>query len=73
MKLVSNWKRIMRKAWSIRLMLAAGLLSGVEAVLPLFVDSLPRGVFAGLSITIITGAMVARVTAQKGVDDDAQV
>lgn len=44
----SDWKRFMRYAWSLRLSAIAGLLSGVSAILPLFVDSIPRGVFAGL-------------------------
>jgi hypothetical protein len=33
--LVANWRRVLRYAWSIRLMLFAGLLSGLELVLPL--------------------------------------
>lgn len=70
MKMLPNWKRIIRKAWSVRLMLLAGLLSGCEAVLPLFSDALPRGVFSGLTIVIITAALVARVVAQSGVRDD---
>lgn len=65
MKILSDWKSILRKAWSIRLMLIAGLLSGIEVVLPLFGDVLPRGLFAGLSIIITMAALVARVSAQK--------
>ena len=65
MNLIANWKKIVMKAWSMRLMLLAGLLSGTEVILPLFVDSIPRNVFAGLSVVTITGAMVARVVAQK--------
>lgn len=70
MSLIPGWRRILKKAWSVRLMLLAGLLSGCEAVLPLFVDALPRGVFAGLTLAVIPLAMVARVVAQKGMRDD---
>lgn len=67
MKLYDNWKTIVKKAWSMRLMAVAAVLSGVEVALPLFVDSLPRGVFAGLSILAVSGAFVARLVAQKDV------
>lgn len=68
MKLAANWSHILRRAWSIRLMILAGLLSGVEVILPMFPDCCPRGVFAGLSLVIIAGAFVARLAAQKGFD-----
>lgn len=65
MNLLPDWRRILRRAWSIRLMILAGLLSGVEVVLPFFADSLPRGLFAGLSIAATAAAFVSRVVAQK--------
>jgi len=67
MKLYDNWKTIIKKAWSIRLMLLAGLLSGIEVALPFFQDTIPRGVFAVLSILAVSGAFVARLVAQKNV------
>lgn len=70
MMLAPNWKRILKKAWSIRLMLLAGVLTGCEAILPLFVDVLPRGIFAVLSMVAITGGLVARVVAQKGMNGE---
>lgn len=45
-------------------MAVAALLSGVEVALPLFADSLPRGVFAALSAAVVSAAFVARLTAQ---------
>lgn len=65
MKLASDWKDVLRKAWSIRLMILAGVLSGVEIVLPLFADALPRGTFAALSGVSVAAAFVARLVAQK--------
>ena len=65
MKMLDDWKTILKKAWSIRLMLIAGILSGIEVVLPLFIDTFPRGVFAILSILFTGAAFVARIMAQK--------
>lgn len=67
MRLVADWRRVLRRAWSIRLMILAGLLSGVEVALPL-ADGLlpvPAGVFAALSALTTAGAFVARLLAQK--------
>lgn len=62
--LVPDWKRLVRKAWSIRLMALSGLLSGCEIILPLFVDDLPRNAFAVLAVIAAIAANVARVVAQ---------
>lgn len=67
MKLYENWREILRKAWSIRLMLLAGVLSGVEVAVPLFAHTLPHGVFAALSILSVSAAFIARLIAQKDV------
>ena len=67
MKLYDNWKDIVRKAWSIRLMVLAGVLSAVEVVLPLFADSIPRGTFAALSGVTVAAAFVARLVAQQDI------
>jgi len=72
MKFASNWKSVLRKAWSIRLMIVAGLLSGVEVILPYlpaFLDA-PQGVFAALSLLVTAGAFIARLLAQKELSDD---
>lgn len=67
MKLYHNWRTILRKAWSIRLMLLAGALSGAEALVTIFPDvlHLPRGVMAMVVPLIIAGALVARLVAQR--------
>ena len=67
MKLYDNWRSIVRKAWSIRLMVVAAVLSGVEVVLPFLQDWFPRGVFAAFSFAAVAGAFVARLVAQKDV------
>jgi hypothetical protein len=67
MKLYPNWKEILVKAWSIRFMLMAGVLSGIEVVLPLFHDSIPKNIFAALSLVFVTLAFVSRLVAQRNV------
>ncbi|WP_029073585.1 hypothetical protein [Kaistia adipata] len=68
--LVSNWRAVLCRAWSIRLLLLAGVLSGVEVALPLIgVEAIPPRVFATLSGIVAAAAFVARLLAQKGITD----
>lgn len=72
MKLLPDWQRILRRAWSMRLMLLAGLLTGCEAVLQVVgADWLPMPPWARMLVLllVIGGAFVARLLAQKDVDD----
>ena len=64
MNLVPEWKWLLRKTWSIRLVILSALLSGFEMILPLFVDTLPRNLFAALSMCSAIAAGIARVVAQ---------
>lgn len=66
MKPVHNWRAVLRKAWSVRLMILAALLSGGEVVLPFFQDWIPAGVFAGLSGLTVAAAFVARLVLAGG-------
>lgn len=71
-RLLPGWRDILRRAWSIRLMLVAGLLSGCEAVLPLFSDSfpMPRWASSALVAVVIMAAFVTRLLAQRDKDGD---
>jgi hypothetical protein len=62
--LIDNWKYVASKAMSMRFVLLAGVLSGIEVILPLFVDSIPRGIFAGLSLVAAVSGAISRVVAQ---------
>lgn len=64
----SDWLRIIRRAWSVRLMLLAALLSGIEVALPFFAEAMPRGWFAVLSFLAVAGAFVTRLLAQKDME-----
>jgi hypothetical protein len=71
MRLLEDWKDVLTKAWSVRLMVVAALLSGMEVALPFMVDiiSIPRGSFAALSGITTAAAFVARLVAQKGLSE----
>lgn len=72
MKLVENWRAVLRCAWSVRLMIAAGILSGIEVALPL-IDGwveVPRGIFASFSGLVTAAAFVARLVAQNNISGD---
>ncbi len=69
MNLIPDWKIVARKAWSVRLMVLASILSGCEAVLPYAEFVLPRGSFALLSFVIVTLALLARFVAQRDIQD----
>jgi len=62
--LLDDWRRIARRAWSIRLSIVAALFTAAEVVVPLFGDVLPRGVFVLLAFSASIGAAIARLVAQ---------
>lgn len=64
MRLIEDWRHVLKHAWSIRFIVLAALLSGVEIVLPMFNDALPRGVFAVLTLLVTVAAAVARLVPQ---------
>lgn len=66
--LLPDWKRILRRAWSLRLAVLSALLSSIEVILPMFVDSLPRNVFAVLAMLAAIAAGVARIVAQPAME-----
>lgn len=70
MNLVSDWRRVLQRAWSIRLIALAALLSGAEVALPFLGDFIVPGRLAALSALATAGAFVARILAQKDMDDE---
>lgn len=67
--LIPNWKRVARKAWSVRMLYLASILSGCEAMLPLIGDTFNPKVFAGITFVIVTAALLLRFLAQKELSD----
>lgn len=62
--LLNDWRRVLRRAWSIRFSLLAAAFTAAEVVVPLFGDVMPRGAFVLLAFTASIGATVARIVAQ---------
>ncbi|MCL4712153.1 MAG: hypothetical protein KJZ73_13000 [Pseudorhodoplanes sp.] len=73
MRLVANWKAVLRYAWSVRLMVVAAILSGVETAIQLGGNflGLPPGLFALLSAGATAAALIARFVAQHSLSGDA--
>lgn len=67
MRLYDNWREILRRSWSLRFIIAAGILSGCEMALPFMGDQFSPGVLAGLSFVFTAAAFIARLVAQKGI------
>ena len=69
MKLHQNWRALLRRAWSVRLSLAATALSGLEVAIGVLASDppLPRGTFAALAMVVTLAAGGARLVAQKSV------
>lgn len=71
-RLREDWARILKKAWSVRLMLLAALLSGVEVALPFFTDRFPQGIAGILSLLVTMAALIARVVVQQDVTPEKE-
>lgn len=68
MKLYDNWREILRRSWSLRFIILAGVLSGCEVALPLIGDRyFDPGVLAALSFVFVCAAFIARLVAQKDI------
>ena len=62
--LLDDWRRVLRRAWSIRFSLLAAAFTAAEVVVPLLSDVLPRGLFVLLAFSASIGAVIARLVAQ---------
>jgi len=62
--LLDDWRKIARRAWSVRLSIVAAIFTAAEVVVPMFGDVLPRGLFVLLAFSASIGAAVARLVAQ---------
>ncbi len=66
MRLIPDAAKVARHAWSVRLILIAGLLTGLEAVLPLMPEFLPVPIewLVIAQFSVVMAALVARFIAQ---------
>lgn len=67
MTLHNDWRTLLRKAWSVKFMALAFVLTVAEVMLPFFAADVPPRLFATLSGLAVAGAFVARLVAQKDI------
>jgi uncharacterized membrane protein len=70
MRLYDDYRTILRKAWSVRFMALAAIMTGCEAIVTVTgVDwvPLPHGARLVLLFVVIVAAFVSRLVAQKDV------
>jgi hypothetical protein len=63
-RLVPEWRRLLNKAWSVRLALLGAVFGGIEMALPMFSDRFPPKVFMALCIFTTLAGAVARLIPQ---------
>ena len=68
MTLLPDWKRVARKAWSVRLNAVGFVFIGAEAALPFFIEELAPRPMALIAAVIVVGSLIARLLLQKGFD-----
>lgn len=64
MRLLDDWPRLIRRAWSVRLAILAAGLSAVEFALPFVAPERPSGWFAVAAALVSLAAAGARIVAQ---------
>ena len=67
MRLYPNWREILRKAWTIKFGVLATIFSVMQVILPIYVDELPKHLFAILTGVATVGVIVARLVWQENV------
>ncbi len=70
MKLIPEWRRVLRKAWSVRLNLLAVALTGATAALPAFMGIIPPMWLLALFTVVPLAAAVARLVDQPKMRDE---
>lgn len=64
MRLVGNWRTILSKAWSVRLIALGGLLQGAALYWSVFQGAVDARIFFGVGILLQAAAAVSRVVDQ---------
>jgi hypothetical protein len=69
-KLIQDWKKTAKHAWSVRFMVLSGICQIGEFLVPLYIDKFPRGVMAIAATVFIVGGMIARFFKQRNMSDE---
>lgn len=68
--LIPEWRKVLKHAWSIRLMTLAVIFQALEIALPFVSTEFPPRIFSTLSIIVGCGSLWARFIYQRKVSDD---
>lgn len=71
MKLIEDWRRIIRKAWSARFAALAAVFSVAEAVMPFLLPEFPPRMAASIAGVMAVLSLVSRVVAQPKMHDES--
>ena len=69
MKLRSDWKKIVTKAWSFKIYVIAFLITALEMGLPYYTDRFTPGTLVPLLSLVMILGMLARTATQKEFED----
>lgn len=69
-RLIPRWRRFLRYAWSVRLIILAGVLAGAQAVLPFLTELIPPRILAVMTFVIVMGALVSQFIVQQKLSGD---
>ena len=64
-KVGATWRKVLRKAWSVRLSALAAVFMAAEIALPMFSPRVPPYLFVLLALAASIGSIWARVLVQK--------
>lgn len=71
MRLIPDARRVLTRAWSVRLFALAAVLTGLEAVLPFleFALPIPAVAYRLLVFAVVAGGLVTRFIAQRKLEN----
>lgn len=69
-RLLPHWRKILRHAWSVRLIVIALVLTVLEVALPWMGGVLPPGLLGILAGLASAGAFIARLLVQQELSDE---
>lgn len=70
MKLIENWKCVLKRSTAFWLAVGSAALSAAELTLPLFTSVVPPKLFASLSMVTAIAAAMARVIHQASISGE---
>ncbi|MCE3605813.1 hypothetical protein LXA47_19710 [Massilia sp. P8910] len=66
MRLIDDWRLVLRRAWSVKFNIAATAFGAAEVAVAIWKpDGMPNGMFAGAAAAVSIFANVSRLMAQK--------